>query len=199
MNMKYFAVPVLALLVSPLSAADPVALKTEGDKINYAIGVSMINNVKQQGGEVNLDLVIKGMMDGLTGEKLLLTEDELRRVLAARQSELAEKQKQAANQRDTARSPSVDAGRNNEPAAPKKQDRPEQGNDQFQSNATLAKQEGQAQKTGQGAQSGRITPNKVGTAKVGTTVLERDSVRSETRKRAFEKRREMLQQRRGEV
>jgi hypothetical protein len=199
MNMKYLAVPIIMLLASPLSAAEPAALKTEADKVNYAIGVSMINDVKQQGGEVNLDLLIKGMMDGLTGENLLMTEDELRRILAARQSELAEKQRLAANQRGTARATSADAGRNTESAVPKKQDRPEPGNDPVPSNATFANGGGQAQKTGQGAQSGRITPHKVGTAKVGTTVLERDSVRSETRKRAFEKRREMLQQRRGEV
>jgi hypothetical protein len=194
MNLKWMAVPVMALMASQLYAAEPAVLKTEKDKVDYAIGVSMINNVKQQGGEVNLDLVIKGMMDGLTGENLLMTEDELRRILAARQSEIAEKQKQAANQRGTARATSAEADRNTEPAVPKKQDRPEQGNDLVPSNATFAKGEGQAQKTGQGGKSGRIAPDKV-----GTTVLDRDRVRSETRKRAFEKRRELLQQRRGEV
>jgi hypothetical protein len=194
MKMQYLAVPVILLLASPLSAAEPAALKTEADKVNYAIGVSMINDVKQQGGEVNLDIVIKGMMDGLTGENLLMTEDELRRILAARQSELAEKQKQAANQRDKARLSTADAGGNNEPAVPKKQDRPEQGNDPDPSNATFAKVGGPAQKTGQGAQSGQITLNTV-----KASVYERDRVRSETRKRAFEKRRELLRQRRGEI
>ena len=194
MNMKYLTVPVILLLASPLFAADPAALKTEADKVNYAIGVSMINDVKQQGGEVNLDLVIKGMMDGLTGENLLMTEDELRRILAARQSELAEKQKQAANQRGIARSPSADAGGNNEPAVPKKQDRPEPGNDLVPSNATFAKGGVPSQKTGQGAQSGQISPNTV-----KASVYERDRTRSETRKRAYEIRRKAIEQRRGEV
>jgi len=193
MNLKWMAVPVIALMASQLYAAEPAVLKTDKDKENYAIGVSMINNVKLQGGEVNLDLLIKGMMDGLTGENLLMTEDELRRILAARQSELAEKQKQAANQRNKARSTSADAGQNNVPTVPKKQDHSEQGNDPVPSNATFAKGEGQ-EKTGQGGKSGQITQNKA-----GTSVLERDRVRSETRKRGLEMRRKIVEQHRGQV
>lgn len=190
MNLKWMAVPVMVLLASQLYAADPVDLKTEKDRLDYAIGVNMINTVKQQGGEVNLDIMIKGMMDGLTGENLLISEDELRRILAARQSELAEKQKQAANQRDKARSTAADAGQKSEPAVQQKQDRPEQKNDQAPSNATFAKKEGPAQ-------GGEIAQNKVRAP--GKSVVELDRVRSETKKRALEMRTKILEQHRGEI
>jgi hypothetical protein len=197
MNLKWMAVPVMVLLASQLYAADPVVLKSEKDRINYAIGVNMINTVKQQGGEVNLDIMIKGMMDGLTGENLLMSEDELRRILAARQSELAEKQKQAANQPDKARSTSADAGQTKEPAVPQKKDRPEQKDDQAQSNATFAKKEGPAQKTGQDGQGGGIAPNKFRAS--GKSVVELDRARSETKRRALEMRTKIIEQHRGEI
>ena len=189
MHLKYLVVPVMALMASQLYAAEPAVLKTDKDKINYAIGVSMINTVKQQGGEVNLDLVIKGMMDGLTGENLLMTEDELRRILAARQSEITEKQKQAANQRDAARSTSADAGQNGEPEVPQKQDHPEQ-RDGFLSSSMLAKEEGQAKKTAPVVgTNGQIPP-----MQARMSVAESGQSRNERKLRALELRRRTIEQ-----
>lgn len=191
MNLKWMAVPVMALLASQLYAADLVVLKTEKDKVHYAIGVNMINNVKQQGGEVNLDMVIQGMMDGLTGANLLLSEDELRRILVALQSELAEKQKQAANQRERTRSTSADAGRKNEPAVTQKQDRPEQKDDEVQSNATFAKKEGQAQNTVQGGVNGQIQ-----SMQARVSVAERGQNRHAIKLRGLELRKRTIEQER---
>lgn len=56
-------------------------LKTQKDQVNYAIGVNLIGNIKKQGVDVDLKLVMKGMQDAFSGEKLLLSEDELQKAL----------------------------------------------------------------------------------------------------------------------
>jgi FKBP-type peptidyl-prolyl cis-trans isomerase FklB len=55
--------------------------KTQKDRMNYAIGVSLIGNFKKQGVDIDLNLVMKGMQDAFAGEKLLLSDGELGRAL----------------------------------------------------------------------------------------------------------------------
>jgi FKBP-type peptidyl-prolyl cis-trans isomerase FklB len=70
-------------------------LKTQEDKVNYGIGVSMAKNLKQQKIEVNADILIKGLRDELTGAKLLMTEEELTKTMREFQIELRQKQAKA--------------------------------------------------------------------------------------------------------
>lgn len=70
-------------------------LKTQEDEINYAIGVNMMGNFKQQGIEINLDLVIKGMRDAASGGKLLLSEGELQKSIVLYQEKLKRVQSKA--------------------------------------------------------------------------------------------------------
>jgi FKBP-type peptidyl-prolyl cis-trans isomerase len=88
------AVLGLVLLVAQASAAEKPVLKTEKDKVNYGIGVSIARNFKQQGMEVDVNLVLKGMKDTLAGKKLLLSEDELRKTMTAYHNDLRQKQMQ---------------------------------------------------------------------------------------------------------
>jgi len=80
------------VLLSAQCAQEPTDLKTEQDKVNYGIGVSVARNFKQQGMEVDINLVVKGMKDELTGKKLLLSDDELRKTMTAYQQEIRRKQ-----------------------------------------------------------------------------------------------------------
>ncbi len=68
---------------------------TQKEKVSYSIGVDMARNFKRQGIQVDVDLVIKGLKDGLSGEKLLMPEEDLRNILIAFQSELGRRQAQA--------------------------------------------------------------------------------------------------------
>lgn len=70
-------------------------LKTEKDKVNYGIGVSMAKNLKQQGIEVDVNIVVKGLKDELAGGKLLMTEPELHKTMQAFTMELRQKQMEA--------------------------------------------------------------------------------------------------------
>jgi len=80
------------VLLSAQCAQEPTDLKTEQDKVNYGIGVSVARNFKQQGMEVDINLVVKGMKDELTGKKVLLSDDELRKTMTAYQQEIRRKQ-----------------------------------------------------------------------------------------------------------
>jgi FKBP-type peptidyl-prolyl cis-trans isomerase len=47
------------------------------DRESYAMGVEMLRNLKRQGFEFDLDMVMKGLKDAAAGGQLLMTEDEL--------------------------------------------------------------------------------------------------------------------------
>jgi FKBP-type peptidyl-prolyl cis-trans isomerase FklB len=95
MSMKRIWILGLAcgLLSAQAGAEEPSSLKTTKEKLSYAIGVEIARNYQQQGIEYDADLVLKGMKDSQTGERLLLPENEVRRLLADVQSEVRQKQR----------------------------------------------------------------------------------------------------------
>jgi FKBP-type peptidyl-prolyl cis-trans isomerase len=95
MKLKWMALFGVVLLTASASAAEKPVLKTEKDKINYGIGVSLAKNLQQQGIEIELNMVVKGMKDALSGKKLLLSDNELRDTMTAFQKDLRQKQMQA--------------------------------------------------------------------------------------------------------
>jgi FKBP-type peptidyl-prolyl cis-trans isomerase FklB len=73
-------------------AVETPILKTEKDKISYGIGVDVARNFKRLGVDVNMDVLVKGLRDGMAGEKLLMTEDDLRATMSAYMEDLRKKQ-----------------------------------------------------------------------------------------------------------
>jgi FKBP-type peptidyl-prolyl cis-trans isomerase len=94
MTRKWMAVWGMALLAVMACEGEKKVLQTPKDKVNYGIGVSVARNFKLQGAEVEVDLVVKGLRDELSGKKLLISEDELRKTMTAYQNELRRKQMQ---------------------------------------------------------------------------------------------------------
>ena len=92
--MKSVWMAVLAVLVIMGSAVgeEPVSLKSQKDKISYIIGLDIGNNLKRQSADVDLDILSKGMKDALSGNKPLMSEDEIREVTTAFRQEMAKKQ-----------------------------------------------------------------------------------------------------------
>ena len=161
--MKRYAVPMgsmvmgAMLLAAPLCAEEQPVLKTRTDKDSYTTGIDIVQSLKKRGGQIDLDIVIRGMKDGLTGENMLMSEDEIRKYLAAR--DLDGTQKQASSALDTTNPASAGVDRNSEPAAPHTQVNQERADDPVPSSAAFAKKEGQAQQTSQaGAMSGQFVP-----------------------------------------
>ncbi len=87
MHLRLQTAIILSLILSlptipSLAAADEPRLTSQRDQFNYALGVNIINTFKQQGADIDLDMVTRGMKDAASGGKLLLTEEELRQTLA---------------------------------------------------------------------------------------------------------------------
>jgi len=76
-------------------------LKTETEKVSYIIGTQIARNFKTQEVEVNLDSLMLGLKHALQGDKLVLSQDEMKKVYKAWQGKMrakmaAKKAKEAA-------------------------------------------------------------------------------------------------------
>jgi FKBP-type peptidyl-prolyl cis-trans isomerase len=95
MKAKWILLGGLGLLTIPAGAQDSTPPATQKDKVSYGIGVQVAKTLKNQGIDVNPDLVVKGLRDALTGQKLLMSDDELNNTMTALQQEMTQKQAQA--------------------------------------------------------------------------------------------------------
>jgi FKBP-type peptidyl-prolyl cis-trans isomerase len=89
---RWIAILGVGLLAAPASAPEAPAFKTPEAKSSYAIGVDLARTLKRQGVEVELDLVIQGLRDGFSGEKLPIPEKEFRQLLVKVQTEMRQRQ-----------------------------------------------------------------------------------------------------------
>jgi FKBP-type peptidyl-prolyl cis-trans isomerase len=74
------------------SSPSAIELKTPKEKASYAIGMSIAASMKRDGVEVDTAILLRGMNDGLAGEKPLMTDEEARAAITALQKESKEKQ-----------------------------------------------------------------------------------------------------------
>ena len=91
---KWLMILGVVLLTAQVSAEEPPVLKTQKEKASYGIGVETARSLKQQGIEVDGDLLIKGLQDGLSGGKLIMSDDEISKTMAIVHSELRQKRMQ---------------------------------------------------------------------------------------------------------
>jgi FKBP-type peptidyl-prolyl cis-trans isomerase FklB len=76
-------------------AKTPLTLKTDKDKVSYAIGVNIGKSMRKDSVDVDPAIFSRGMKDALAGGKLLLTDDEMRAALTKLQGEMRAKQEAA--------------------------------------------------------------------------------------------------------
>ncbi len=81
------------------SSTAPLALKSQKDKISYAIGMNMwanLNGLLQRDGvDVDPNIVLQGIRDSMKGSKLLLSEDEERIAMSELQKQVMARQREA--------------------------------------------------------------------------------------------------------
>ena len=77
-------------------AKTPLALKTDKDKVSYAIGVNIGKSMRKDTVDIDPAIFNRGMKDALSGGKLLLTDEEMKVALTKLQTDLRAKQEQAA-------------------------------------------------------------------------------------------------------
>lgn len=85
-------IPVVALLaLSASSAMAQQTLTTSEDKLSYTIGADIGTNFKEQNIQIKPEVFLAGLQDGLSGQKLQLTDAEMKDVLKAFQKEMMAK------------------------------------------------------------------------------------------------------------
>jgi FKBP-type peptidyl-prolyl cis-trans isomerase FklB len=99
--MKHILAAILGtgLLFSVCFGAEKVELKDQKDRESYALGYQFGHGMKAQGLDINPDIYVSGMKDGLAEKNPLLSQEEInktiadlqQRVTAARQKDLKEK------------------------------------------------------------------------------------------------------------
>jgi FKBP-type peptidyl-prolyl cis-trans isomerase FklB len=72
--------------------AVPLVLKTQKDKVSYAIGLNIGKSFRKDSVDVNSAVFARGVKDAITGAKPLLTDEELKAVLTGLQAELKKRQ-----------------------------------------------------------------------------------------------------------
>ncbi|HLJ24391.1 MAG TPA: FKBP-type peptidyl-prolyl cis-trans isomerase [Candidatus Acidoferrales bacterium] len=86
--------PAKAPAASGQSAATAPGLKTQKDKVSYAIGMEMGKGVKAQGIDVDPAILAQGLRDAMSGAKPQMSEDELKQVITGLQADMRQKQMQ---------------------------------------------------------------------------------------------------------
>lgn len=88
----------IVLLASQVNAEEKKALQTTKEKQSYSIGADIGSKLKAQAIEIDPDTLALGIKDAVSGNKLLLTEQEINETLSTLQKELMEKQAERAKQ-----------------------------------------------------------------------------------------------------
>jgi len=82
----------LVMMAQATATADKApVLKSDKDRLSYGIGVNMGKNFKLDEVDVDQNLLIKGLKDGLAGAKLVIPEKELHQMMREFQSTLRQK------------------------------------------------------------------------------------------------------------
>ena len=98
MKFRWFVVAVCLLFAVQSFAQDKTDLKDQKEKWSYVIGVDIGRALQKQGVPVDPDLVAKGIRDGVSGDKLLMTDQEIQETMVAFQKEMQAKQEAANKQ-----------------------------------------------------------------------------------------------------
>jgi FKBP-type peptidyl-prolyl cis-trans isomerase FklB len=87
---------------TPAAAADAakplLMLESETDKVSYAIGMSIAQTLKNQGFDVNHDILFRAIDDVLLGHELSLSDEDALKVLADYRNRMVEAQRQRMQQ-----------------------------------------------------------------------------------------------------
>lgn len=90
-------------------AQPPLTLKTQKEKVSYAIGMNIGNGMHRQSVQVDPNILLRGLKDALAGGKTLMTEEEAKAVMAELQNEMHKAQQEKMQQEGAANKKEGDA------------------------------------------------------------------------------------------
>jgi len=91
-RQKWILALGVAFLTVAVAAQDASELNTQKEKFSYALGMQMGAGFRKQVLDLDLATFAKGLAESFNGDKTMLTEDEMRTVLADAQEEYRKKQ-----------------------------------------------------------------------------------------------------------
>lgn len=94
MKLGWIVVLSIFLMTSQVFAEEQTSLKSQKDKVSYIIGVDIGSNLKSRLIDIDPELLMKGLKDGLAGNKPLLSDTEIHETMNAFKEEMAKKQEQ---------------------------------------------------------------------------------------------------------
>ena len=77
-------------------SAQPLTLTTEKDKASYAIGMNLGKSMRTDGADLDPDIVARGMKDGFSNGKVLMTDQEAQAALMAFRTTMTKKKEEEA-------------------------------------------------------------------------------------------------------
>ena len=91
--MRFFSIfAVLVFLLTAINVEGGTVLKTEKDKLSYALGMDIGGSLKSQSIDIDPDAFAKGVKDTVEGNKALLTNEEFQSTMQKFQQEMVAKQ-----------------------------------------------------------------------------------------------------------
>lgn len=91
MQLKSIMGAAALLLGAHALAGESAPFKDRSEQESYAIGAQTGRTLKADKGDIDVAMLIEGLKDGLAGNKLRMSEDELRAVMSHVQQELHNK------------------------------------------------------------------------------------------------------------
>ena len=93
MTLKPIALALvgLAWTVAVHAKDEAPALKSQQDRLSYAIGVQTARNFKKDQVEINVEALVRGLRDGASGERIAISEAELKDIMNRFMAELVRK------------------------------------------------------------------------------------------------------------
>jgi FKBP-type peptidyl-prolyl cis-trans isomerase FklB len=93
-TLGWFVALGILFFVAQGNAQEGRVLKNQKEKISYSIGMQIGKDFKKQSIDVDPEVLLKGIQDGTSGGKALMTEQEVRETLTAFQKERMAKQEE---------------------------------------------------------------------------------------------------------
>jgi len=89
---KAATAPTATTHPTPARSSSALVLKTPKDRTSYAIGMNIGKGLHRDAVDVDPNILVRGLKDGLAGGKTLLTDDEMKAAFMALQNDLRQKQ-----------------------------------------------------------------------------------------------------------
>lgn len=92
MKLRWVIVLGIIFFVSNVYAGEKLILKDSKDKVSYSMGVRVGSSLKKESIDINQDAFIQGFKDALSGDKKLMTDQEVVKTLMNFQKEMMAKE-----------------------------------------------------------------------------------------------------------